>query len=422
MDHSVGVVIMGGGRGTRLEPLTDRRSKPAVPIGGKYRLVDVPISNALHSGMGRMLLLTQYNSHSLHRHIVNTYKFDHFGKGFIQLLAAQQTPSRDHWFQGTADAVRANISYIDELGSDLVLILAGDHIYRMDYRAMVRTLLDTSADLAIAVQPVPEADVSGFGVLRADADGRIVEFREKPKNAEQRKGFALSEDWLASRGLPGNRPYLASMGIYLFRKRVLMSALDNNLADFGRDIIPSLVETHRVQSHFFTGYWRDIGTIESFFDAHMDLVSEHPPFRFDAVDWPIYTHPRFLPCARVSNSTFQRALLGDGSIVVNSTIEDSIVGIRTHVRGATIRRSLLMGAEPKPPQAGPEAPAVGIGEGTHIEGAIIDLNARIGRNVRIANDAGIVEAEGEGWVIRDRIVVIPKDAVVHDGATIGGRS
>ncbi len=420
MDLSVGVVIMGGGRGTRLEPLTLRRSKPAVPVGGKYRLVDVPISNAIHSGMGKILLLTQFNSHSLHRHVLNTYKFDHFGKGFIQLLAAQQTPGSNQWFQGTADAVRQNLSYIDELNSDLVLILAGDHMYRMDYRAMVRTLVESSADFAVAVQPVTETDIADFGALRVDHAGRIIEFREKPKTAEQRRGLALSEDWLTAKGLAGTKPYLASMGIYLFRKRVLFSLLDNDHTDFGRDIIPNSVSTHRVQAHFFTGYWRDIGTIDSFFDAHMDLVSEHPPFRFDAADWPIYTHPRFLPCARVSNSTFQRALIGDGSVVVNSTVEETIIGIRSHVRGATIRRTLLMGADPNPPQAGPEAPAVGIGEGTFIEGAIVDLNARIGRNVRIANDAHILEADGGSWAIRDGIIVIPKDAVVPDGTIIGG--
>ncbi len=419
MDLSVGVVIMGGGRGTRLEPLTLRRSKPAVPVGGKYRLVDIPISNALHSGMGKVLLLTQFNSHSLHRHVLNTYKFDHFGQRFIQLLAAQQTPGNDSWFQGTADAVRQNLPYIDELRTDLVLILAGDHMYRMDYRAMVRTLAESAADLVVAVQPVPESDTSGFGILKVDTGGRITDFREKPSNAEQREGFALGEDWLMNRGLPANRPYLASMGIYLFRKSVLVSALDNDYADFGRDIIPRLVGTHRVQSHFYTGYWRDIGTIGSFFDAHMDLVSEHAPFRFDAADWPIYTHARNLPCARVSNSTFQRALLGDGTVIINSTVEESIIGVRCHVRGATIRRSLVMGAEPNPLPSAPEAPPVGIGEGTLIEKAIVDLNARIGRNVRIANDAGVLEGEGDGWAIHDGVIVIPKDGVVPDGVHLG---
>ncbi|MEC8024695.1 MAG: sugar phosphate nucleotidyltransferase [Myxococcota bacterium] len=415
---SVGVVILGGGRGTRLSPLTANRAKPAVPIGGKYRLVDIPISNAIHSDMRRMLLLTQFNSHSLHKHILNTYRFDDFSDGYLQLLAAQQTPASDGWFQGTADAVRQNITYIQEMGTEYVLVLAGDHMYRMDYRNMLRDHIEAHADITIAVQTVSEADIAGFGALRVDESGRIVEFREKPKTPEALSGLALEAEWMATRGLPVGRPYLASMGIYLFRTQVLLSALAGDEVDFGRDIIPTEVKNRCVQASFYTGYWRDIGTTRAFYDAHMDLVSPNPPFRFDARDWPIFTRSRYLPPARISESSFNRTCLSDGTIIMNSVIEDSVIGIRATIRGATVRRTLHMGADAHEVPAGPDAPPVGVGEGTVIDKAIIDKNVRIGRNVRITNDAHVVEGEGKGWAIRDGIVVIPKNAVVHDGTII----
>ena len=415
---SVGVVILGGGRGNRLSPLTANRAKPAVPIGGKYRLVDIPISNAIHSDMRRMLLLTQFNSHSLHGHILNTYRFDDFSEGYLQLLAAQQTPSSEGWFQGTADAVRQNITYIEEMGTEYVLILAGDHMYRMDYRNMLRDHMEANADITIAVQTVSEADIGGFGALRVDEAGRIVEFREKPQSAKDRDGLALEPEWMGMRGLPADRPYLASMGMYLFRTQVLMSALAGDEVDFGRDIIPMEVENRRVQASFFTGYWRDIGTTRAFYEAHMDLVAANPPFRFDAPDWPIFTRSRYLPPARISGSRFERTCLSDGTTIMNSVIEDSVIGIRATIHGATIKRTLHMGADRTEVQAGPDAPPVGVGEGTVIDGAIIDKNVRIGRNVRIMNDARVVEGEGDGWAIRDGIVVIPKNAVVYDDTVI----
>ena len=411
-------MILGGGRGTRLEPLTTLRAKPAVPVGGKYRLVDIPISNAIHSGMERMVLLTQYNSHSLHRHISRTYRFDPFSQGYVQLLAAQQTPQGERWFQGTADAVRQNLLHIGEISDDLMLILAGDHMYRMDYREMMFDHVAADADVTLAVQPCTEAEIGDLGALRVDETGRIIEFREKPKTAEARAGMALRPEWMAARGLDPQKPYLASMGIYLFNKDTLFDSLDSDAMDFGKHVIPACVKGAHVQAHFFDGYWRDIGTVRAFFESHMDLVTEHPKFRFDDPKWPIYTHPRFLPCARVHGSRFERAMLGDGAVIHGSNVEDAVLGVRTRVEGAEIRRALIMGADRQSPEAGPNAPPVGIGRGSVIHDAIIDKNARIGRNVRLVNEAGVQEHETENWTIRDGIIVVRKNAVIADGTVI----
>ena len=306
------VVILGGGRGSRLDPLTRERSKPAVPIAGKYRLIDIPISNSIHSGMERMFVLTQYNSVSLHRHIVRTYKFDLFSRGFVQILAAQQTPTDSTWFQGTADAVRQNLRIILETRGETVLVLSGDHMYRMDYRAMLRDHLDHSADITIAVKPCPAEAIGDFGAVRVDGRGAVVEFREKPKDAAARSGMEVPPALLAARGLPTGNPYLLSMGIYMFRKDVLADCLDNQLHDFGYNVIPAAVDRHRTQAHFFGGYWRDIGTIRAFYDAHMDMLAEQPAFDFHDPDWPFYTHPRYLPPARLEACTFHRTLLAEG--------------------------------------------------------------------------------------------------------------
>jgi len=412
------VVILGGGRGQRLDPLTRYRAKPAVPIAGKYRLIDIPISNAIHSGMERMLLLTQFNSMSLHRHIARTYRFDAFSRGFVNIVAAQQTPASDGWFQGTADAVRQNLRVVDQMYGDHVLILAGDHMYRMDYRQMLREHLERQADVTLSLLPCSVDEIADFGAVRVDDAGRIVEFREKPKTAEARAGMEASHSLLESRGLGLERPYLASMGIYIFRKDVLDQVLDNELIDFGHHVIPAALSRFKVQSHFFDGYWRDIGTIGAFYEAHMDMCRTDPPFDFYDPDWPFYTHPRFLPGSRLLGCRFNNSVLAGGAIITESTIEWSVVGIRTRMRKATVRRSLIMGAEDDPPHGPPGAPAVGIGEGTLIQNAIVDLNARIGREVRIVNKQELREAEGDGWVIRDGIVVISKNAVVPDGTTI----
>lgn len=412
------VVILGGGRGTRLDPLTRLRSKPAVPIAGNFRLIDIPISNAINSGMERMFVLTQFNSVSLHRHITRTYKFDPFSRGFVQILAAQQTPSTDHWFQGTADAVRQNRRNIADLPGDLVLILSGDHLYRMDYRKLLEDHLQNQADISLAVLPCSEAEIAEFGAVRVNPRGRVVEFREKPQDPETRAGMEAAPELLRQRGVGLGKPFLASMGIYLFDKQVLLEMLDSDFNDFGKHILPAAVERQRVQAHFFDGYWRDIGTIRSFFEAHMDLVDPKPPFDLYDSTWPFYTHPRFLPGTKVTGSRFDRSMLSEGSVIENSVIENSIIGIRSRIRRAQIHRTLIMGADLNVPNGVPGAPPVGIGEGTVIEDAIIDKNARIGRNVRITNPHGLEEADGPGWAIRGGIVVIPKNAVIPDGTEV----
>jgi len=411
------VVILGGGRGTRLDPLTRLRSKPAVPIAGKYRLIDITISNSINSAMERMFLLTQFNSVSLHRHIVRTYKFDFFSRGFVRILAARQTPTGERWFQGTADAVRQNLDIILETRGEHVLILAGDHMYQMDYREMYRDHVANEADITLAVHPAADGEVSGLGIVRVDDAGRVVEFREKPSESA-RQGMEISPRLMFQYGVAPGFSFLGSMGIYLFRKEVLFECLGTDLHDFGRHILPAAVGNRRIQAHFFHGYWRDIGTIGAFHDAHMDLIRPKPLFNFYNPDWPFYTHPRYLAGSRINGCKFDRTIMADGSVLVDSTFEESIIGIRSVIRNAVIRRSLIMGADSYPPQEPADAPPVGIGEGSLIEKAIVDKNARIGRNVRIVNDKGIVEGDGPNWAIREGIVVIPKNAILPDGTTI----
>jgi len=416
--RDVAVVILGGGRGSRLDPLTRTRSKPAVPFAGQYRLIDIPISNAIHSGMRRMFVLTQYNSLSLHRHIAWTYRFDAFSRSFVQILAAQQTRTHDSWFQGTADAVRRNLPAIDDPPSDMTLILSGDHLYRMDYREMVRTHVDSRADLTVAVMPCGAAQIADFGAVRVEASGRLVEFREKPRTAEARAGMEAAPELLARLGLRADRPYLASMGIYVFNRRVLAECLDNDLGDFGHDVLPRAVGQYHVQAHLFDGYWRDIGTIRSFYDAHMDLLEPKAHFDFHDRNWPVFTHPRFLPGTRMTNCRFYRTVLAGGGVVSDCTVEESVIGVRTVMREAAVRRALIFGADPEPPDAPPGAPPVGIGRGTVIANAIVDKNARIGSNVRILNEAGVQEADGPGWAIREGLVVVVRGAVIPDGTVI----
>ena len=412
------VLILGGGRGKRLDPLTRLRSKPAVPFAGKYRLIDIPISNAIHSGMERMYVLTQYNSVSLHRHIARTYRFDAFSRGFVQILAAQQTIEGEYWFQGTADAVRRNLPIISELRGDLVLILSGDHLYRMDYRNMLRDHLENEADITLAVQPCSAEEIADFGAIRVDETGRIVEFREKPKSAEARAGMETSAVLLEKQGVSQDRPYLASMGIYLFSKQALLQHLDNDFSDFGHHVMPHAVERCRVQAHFFSDYWRDIGTIRSFYEAHLDLVKPQAPFDFYDKDWLFFTHPRYLPGSRLTDCRFHRTVLAGGAIISDCDVEESVIGIRTVMRGAKIRRSLIMGSDPFHDDAPADAPPIGIGRGTLIENAIIDKNVRIGRNVRIVNESGAQEGEGPYHVVREGIVVVPHNTIIPDGTVI----
>jgi glucose-1-phosphate adenylyltransferase len=314
--------------------------------------------------------------------------------------------------------VRRNLRIITESRGDMVMILSGDHLYRMDYRQMLRDHLEHEADISLGVIPCSEEEICEFGTVRVDDTGRIREFREKPKTAEARAGMEVDPRLLASRNVDADRPYLASMGIYLFRKEVLVECLKNDLIDFGQHVIPSCVDSHRVQAHFFGGYWRDIGSIRAFYQAHMDMVLPDPPFDYYDPDWPFLTHPRYLPGSRLTGCRFNNSILAGGAIIRESTIDNSIAGIRTRMTKATVRRSLIMGAEDYPPPAPPSAPPVGIGEGSLIQDAIIDLNARIGREVRIHNKNQVQEAEGDGWVIRDGIVVVLKDAIIPDGTTI----
>jgi glucose-1-phosphate adenylyltransferase len=412
------VLILGGGRGSRLDPLTRLRAKPAVPFAGKYRLIDIPISNAIHSDMERMFVLTQYNSVSLHRHIAWTYRFDAFSRGFVQILAAQQTFEDEHWFQGTADAVRQNAPIVSDMRGDLVLILSGDHLYRMDYRDMLRDHVGSRADITVAVLPCSSGEIGDFGAVRVDETGRIVEFREKPKTPEARAGMQVSPVLLEKRGVATDRPYLASMGVYLFRKEALLDYLDNDFSDFGHHVMPHAVDRCRVQAHLFDGYWRDIGTIRAFYDAHMDLVQPDAPFDFHDRDWPIFTHPRYLPGSRLTDCRFHRTVLAGGAIVSDCHVENSVIGVRAVMRQATVRGSLIMGSDPFHDDPPPGAPPVGIGRGSVIESAIIDKNVHIGENVRIVNEAGLEEAEGKGYVIREGIVVVPHNTVIPDGTVI----
>ena len=418
LTRNVTVLILGGGRGSRLEPLTLKRSKPAVPIAGKYRLIDIPISNAINSSMERMYVLTQFNSVSLHRHIGRTYRFDAFSRGYVQILAAQQTPQGESWFQGTADAVRQNLNVVHDGEADNVVILAGDHLYRMDYRQMLRDHVEHDADITIAVMPCSADQIGGFGATRVDETGRIVEFREKPKTEAERAGMEVSPKLLEEKGVRADHPYLASMGIYIFRREALLNSLASDDVDFGGDIIPAQVGRQHVQAHFFKGYWRDIGTIGAFFQAHMDLVRPDPPFSFHDRSWPIYTRPRYLPGALLSGCRFDQALVADGSHLEDAEVSQAVIGLRSSIRGAKLERVLMMGVDSHYPEMGPDAPPVGIGSGTEIRDAIIDKNARIGRGVRIVNRQGVVDADGDGWVIRDGVVVIAKNTVVPDGTEI----
>jgi len=411
-------VILAGGRGSRLFPLTHRRSKPAVPIAGKYRLIDIPISNCIHSGMRRMFVLTQYNSESLNKHVAQTYKFDVFSDGFVTILAAEQTEESPEWFQGTADAVRQNLWHLRGHRSREVLILSGDQLYQMDFRRMRETHRAAGADATVAVIPVAREQASAFGILKLDGQGRIVHFEEKPP--PERLG-ALESD------LPGGgRGWLASMGIYMFAREALERALsDASLVDFGRHVIPRAIGESRVQGHLFRGYWEDVGTIASYFEANLALTGQMPPFDFYDVGRPVYTAPRFLPATKVEGCTLRSVLVSEGCILMGAEIDRSVVGIRSRIGpGTRLRNTLVLGAdfyetiEEIEQMKARGIPPVGIGADCVLERAIVDKNARIGRGVRLLNEAGVREADGPGYHVRDGIVIVPKGAVVPDGTAI----
>ena len=416
-------VILGGGAGTRLFPLTGHRSKPAVPLAGKYRLVDVPISNCINSGIDRIFVLTQYNSASLNTHIARSYVFDRFRGGFVTILAAEQTPTSERWYQGTADAVRQSIPHIRSYPHEEVIILSGDQLYTMDYRVMLAHHRRLGADITIAVTPVVAADAPAFGILKMDEAHRITEFHEKPPLHELDGKESPVAPELASAG----RVYLASMGIYIFESCVLQQVLDDHPDDhdFGKKIIPRAIDERRVVAYPFTGYWNDIGTVRSFFETNIMLAQPQPAYNLYDAQMPLYTSGRLLPPAKVTRSRVENTIVGEASVIVESDITDTVIGIRSFIdRGTRIHRCVLMGAdyyrwEPPSTRSRVEGPAYpGIGAGSHIENAIIDKNASIGNDCTIANRAGIQEGEGPGFYIRDGIIVVVKNAEIPDGTVI----
>ena len=422
-------VILGGGAGTRLSPLTLTRSKPAVPLGGKYRLVDIPISNCINSDIQRIFVLTQYNSASLNKHISQTYRFSQFSNGFVEILAAEQTPTSPEWFQGTADAVRQVLPHIRDWGIDTLLILSGDHLYRMDYRKFLARHVETEADVTISVIPFVREQAEDFGLLKAETTGRILEFREKPKGQaleEMRvdtSAFGLSAEEAA------RRPFLASMGIYIFKYSLLEEFLarDSAWVDFGKQVIPAAISCCNVQAYMFDGYWEDIGTISAFHQANLDLTATLPKFNLFDTEAPIYTRARYLPPSKVNNCQVTESIVAEGCILTRAQIRRSIIGIRTRIDfGAQIEDTYVMGADYYQPLEGMQEdarqgrPRVGIGEGTVIRNAIIDKNARIGAGVRLVNERRAQDdtAPDGSWFIRDGIILVPKNAVIPDGTVV----
>lgn len=419
-------VIMGGGQGTRLFPLTRDRSKPAVPLAGKYRLVDIPISNCINAGLKRVYVLTQFNSASLHRHITQSYKFDHFSRGFVDILSAEQTFTSTTWYQGTADAVRKNLIHLLTHEWDYVLILSGDQLYHMDYREVLVQHVESNACLTIATIPVDRASAGSLGIMQIADDRRITRFVEKPKEPDVLDSLRLSPGMRDALKVPGQDDrFLASMGIYVFNRDVMLKLLENEHTDFGKHIIPQAIETHRVFSHVFQGYWEDIGTIRSFFEANLDMASELPRFNFFDMHAPIYTRPRYLPASKFNGAHLDHAIISDGCIINRASISRSIIGVRTIIEeGAILHRSVVMGsdyfesAESIAENRSSGRPPVGIGRHTRIEDAIIDKNARIGSFCNLSPQGKPETADHPLYFIRDGVLIIPKNAVVPDGTTI----
>jgi glucose-1-phosphate adenylyltransferase len=424
--NSVLAIIMGGGAGTRLFPLTKERAKPAVPIGGKYRLVDVPISNCLNSEIRHIYVLTQFNSTSLHRHINSSYKFDRFSRGFVEILAAQQTISNTSWYQGTADAVRQNLRYFLQHDYRYILILSGDQLYRMDFRKMIQQHINTGAELTIATIPVKRRDATSLGILQVDEEREIVRFVEKPKDPKLLDELRVTDPLLSSLKVTTTDDYLlASMGIYVFNRDVLAKMLDNDCPDFGKHIIPDAIGKRRVFAHIFQGYWEDVGTIKSFFDANLAMCGPKPPFSFFDREAPVYTHARFLPPSRVLDSVISRSLVADGCVIANSRIENCVVGLRSFIgAGCQLKDTIIMGCDfyggddDQVSEEGMAIPHMSIGRNCRIERAIIDKNAHIGDGCVIANKTGAADYDGPNYYVRDGIVVIPKNAVIPAGTQI----
>jgi glucose-1-phosphate adenylyltransferase len=407
-------VIMGGGRGSRLHPLTQMRSKPAVPIAGKYRLIDIPISNCVNSGILRVAILTQFNSVSLHRHITQAYNFDVFHTGWVQIWAAEQTPQNPNWYQGTADAVRQQLFEIQATDAEYVMILAGDHLYRMDYREMAKYHWKKNADITVAVQPVARSEAFRFGLLKVEGDGHITSFTEKPKDPEIQNKFVSRDD--------PERPFLGSMGIYMFKTKVLNDILNFHLQsdDFGGDIIPQAIQSHNVYGYDFDGFWEDIGTIRSFYETNLKLANSNPPFNFYDPKAQIYTHARFLPGSIVEDSRLKDVLLAEGCRIQKAEITRSVIGIRSQVaEGTVIKDSIVMGADYYDSKKQRSNLPIGIGKNCHIESAILDKNARVGNNVTILPfPRDHKDVDHDLYYVRDGIVVVAKDTEIPAGTRI----
>jgi len=419
-------VVMGGGQGTRLFPLTKERSKPAVPLAGKYRIVDIPISNCINSNLRRIYVLTQFNSASLHRHISQSYKFDQFTGGFAEILAAEQTFTDTSWYQGTADAVRKNLAHLLNHDWEHLLILSGDQLYRMDFRRIIAQHIETYSDLTIATIPVPRAAAQSLGILEINPERRITRFVEKPKDPAILDSLRLDPASYEKLGIEGEEEFhLASMGIYLFNRDVLVRLLDNNLADFGKHIIPGAIATQRVFSYVFQGYWEDIGTIRSFFEANLDVCAELPRFNFFDMSSPIFSRPRFLPGSKINGAQIDHALICDGCIINHAKISHSVIGIRSLVGvGSELHRVVCMGSDYYESHASitenemSGRPRIGIGQNVHISNAIIDKNARIGDNVTITPDGKPADMDDPLFCVRDGIVIIPKGGSIPHGTKI----
>jgi glucose-1-phosphate adenylyltransferase len=427
--HNVVSLILGGGRGKRLYPLTKQRSEPAVPLAGKYRLIDIPLSNCINSGVNRVYVVTQFLSVSLHRHISDTYKFDPFSRGFVEVLAAQQTNEAADWYRGTADAIRQNIRYIYEDGASDILLLSGDQIYRMDFRRLIQTHRERHADVTVAVTPIPRGRAPDLGLLRLDGADRVIGMVEKPQTEEQIRPFQTPAEWLERRGVAGQgRLHLANMGIYVFSRGALIGLLNAypTATDLVLQILLSSLATHRIQAYLFDGYWEDLGSIESYHQAHLALASDEPPFDFHSPEGIIYTRKRYLPASRIQAAHVEQCLISDGGIVRSGArLERCVLGVRSQIgRNVTLRETVMIGADRYETEAECAEnrkrglPNYGVGEGSVIQRAILDKDCRIGRNVQIVNRHNLPSAEGDCYAIRDGIVIIPNEAVVPDGTVI----
>lgn len=428
MTQNVLGIIMAGGAGSRLWPLTKNRAKPAVPIAGKFRLIDIPVSNCINSSIRKIFVLTQFNSVSLNRHLSSTYFFAPFSEGFVQILAAQQTLEYTDWYQGTADSVRKNLKYFQNKNIDYHLILAGDHLYSMDYQKLVKFHIEKDADVTVGVLPVSREQAPGFGILKLNDQDQIVDFIEKPGTEGAMAPYRISQAWMEKHGYDaGNHPFLGSMGIYLFKKKVLFDLLtESDHADFGKGIIPHAIRTRKVFGYLFEHYWEDVGTIASYYHAMMDLCAPVPKFNFYLQQRPIYSRPRYLPGAKIAGCHVCQSIISDGSILEECSVEHSMIGIRSRIqKDSKIRDSVLMGRdfyeneESRRENQKNQVPDAGIGKNCIIEKAIIDKNARIGDNVQILNRNRAQEIKQDNYVIRDGIVIIPKNGVIPSGTVIG---